>query len=226
MKRPGRRTLLAAGLTAALALGSGVAYAAVSGGPVDGGGGIHGCYTNTALNGSHALVLQDAGTSCPKGTTAISWAVQGPQGPAGPTGPVGPTGPAGPTATVTVTATPTQTQTATAFPNNQVSSAVNLDTLDCTQSRTVTGDNLTGTSAWYEVNFDNANSLGVPSCSMQLNLASTDTDVIQTVETAASGPNLLASPASSFSESDSGIYFIQVTGGTSGAEFTLTAQAG
>ena len=52
---------------------------------------------------------------------------------------------------------------------------------------------------------------------MQLNLASTDTDMIQTVETAASGPNLLASPASSFTESDSGIYFIQVTGGTSGS---------
>ena len=35
---------------------------------------------NAELNGSHVFVLQDAGTSCPKGTTAISWNAQGPTG--------------------------------------------------------------------------------------------------------------------------------------------------
>jgi len=45
----------------------------MSSGPVDSSGVIHGCYTNTALNGSHVFVLQDAGTNCPRGTTPISW---------------------------------------------------------------------------------------------------------------------------------------------------------
>jgi hypothetical protein len=38
------------------------------------------------------FVLQDAGTSCPKGTTAISWNQTGPAGPAGPAGTTGPAG--------------------------------------------------------------------------------------------------------------------------------------
>ncbi len=41
-------------------------------------------------------MLQDTGTSCPSGTTAVTWNQQGPQGPAGGTGPAGPAGPAGP----------------------------------------------------------------------------------------------------------------------------------
>ena len=57
---------------------------------------IHGCWTNTAINGTHVFVLQDAGTTCPKGTTAIIWNQQGPAGPAGATGPAGPAGPQGP----------------------------------------------------------------------------------------------------------------------------------
>jgi hypothetical protein len=80
--------LLAAGTTAG---------AAIAGGPVDGSGVIHGCWTNAAINGTHIFVLQDAGTNCPKGTTAISWNQQGPAGPAGATGPQGPAGPAGAT---------------------------------------------------------------------------------------------------------------------------------
>src|SRR5690348_10691069 len=79
--------LLAAGTTAG---------AAIAGGPIDGAGAIHGCWTNTAVNGSHAFVLQDAGTTCPKGTTAISWNQQGPAGPAGSQGPQGPKGDPGP----------------------------------------------------------------------------------------------------------------------------------
>jgi hypothetical protein len=73
--------------------------------PIDANEVIHGCWTNIGVNGSHALVLQDAGTSCPPGTTAISWnqtgpagavGPRGPAGAAGPTGPAGATGPAGP----------------------------------------------------------------------------------------------------------------------------------
>jgi len=93
-----RRRIVIAGVTAlVLTAGASAATAAVmSSGPVDSSGVIHGCWTNAELNGSHAFVLQDAGASCPRGTTAISWNMQGPTGPAGAEGPAGATGPAGP----------------------------------------------------------------------------------------------------------------------------------
>src|SRR5580693_6219633 len=88
-------------ITGAVALGlvagGTAAGAAIASGPVDGSGVIHGCWTNAAINGTHVFVLQDAGTTCPKGTTAISWNQQGPTGPAGPAGSAGPAGPKGDT---------------------------------------------------------------------------------------------------------------------------------
>jgi hypothetical protein len=92
-----RKVIIAGAATLVLTAGASVATAAVmSSGPVDSSGVIHGCWSDKAINGSHVLVLQDAGTSCPNGTTAISWNQSGPQGPAGPPGPQGATGPAGP----------------------------------------------------------------------------------------------------------------------------------
>src|SRR5689334_24491404 len=79
--------LISAGAGFALLAGGTAAGAAIAGGPVDGSGVIHGCWTNTAVNGTHVFVLQDAGTTCPKGTTAISWNQQGRAGAAGPAGP-------------------------------------------------------------------------------------------------------------------------------------------
>src|SRR5450755_3184735 len=90
-----RTVVLTAGITAVLAVG-GTAYGAIAGGPVDSGGVVHGCFTNAEVHGSHALILQDAGSTCPKGTTAVSWNEQGAAGAAGPAGPSGPAGPAGP----------------------------------------------------------------------------------------------------------------------------------
>jgi Collagen triple helix repeat (20 copies) len=90
-----RAVMIGAGAVLVLGTGSTAAYAALAGGPVDGSGVIYGCWTNTAVNGTHVFVLQDAGTSCPKGTTAISWNQQGPAGPAGATGPAGPKGDTG-----------------------------------------------------------------------------------------------------------------------------------
>jgi Collagen triple helix repeat (20 copies) len=93
--------LAAGGLAVALVAGGGTALATTTG-PVSGGV-ITGCYTNAEVNGSHALVLQDAGTTCPKGTSAVTWNEQGtagPTGPAGPTGATGPPGPAGPSGAV------------------------------------------------------------------------------------------------------------------------------
>ena len=52
--------------------------------PVGPGGTIHGCYTTAATNGSHALVLQNTGTSCRADDMAIKWYKQGSPGPAGP----------------------------------------------------------------------------------------------------------------------------------------------
>jgi hypothetical protein len=57
---------------------------------------IHGCWTTKAVHGSHVIKLQNAGTRCPRGTTAISWNQQGPAGPTGATGPQGAAGPQGP----------------------------------------------------------------------------------------------------------------------------------
>lgn len=90
-----RMALGATGLAAALVIGGGSAFAAVSSPVVDSGGVVHGCVTNAELNGSHVLVAQDAGTACPKGTTAIQWNQQGPAGPAGAAGPAGPAGDTG-----------------------------------------------------------------------------------------------------------------------------------
>ena len=123
-----------------LLAGGTAAGAAIAAGPVDASNVIHGCYSTTAIHGSHALVLQDAGAGCPAGWTAISWNVQGPPGatgpagpagakgdtgatgptgppgpagPAGPSGPTGPQGPPGPATTPPPTATPTDTSTPT-----------------------------------------------------------------------------------------------------------------
>ena len=96
--RPTRTVILAGVLTLALGAGSAVAATTMltDPSPVSRAGVIDGCWANTAVNGSHVIVLQNQGTTCPKGTTPISWNESGPQGPTGPAGPSGPSGPAGP----------------------------------------------------------------------------------------------------------------------------------
>jgi hypothetical protein len=88
-------------------LGGGTAaFATITTGPVSDGV-IHGCYKTAATNGSHSLVLQNTGTHCPSGDTAIKWNERGPAGPQGPQGPKGATGPAGASGTgATVTSLP------------------------------------------------------------------------------------------------------------------------
>lgn len=87
--------MLAAAAGLVLAGGGTALGATVASGPVDSAGVIHGCWTDGALRGSHAFVLQDSGTQCPRGTTPISWNQTGPAGPTGPQGPKGDIGPAG-----------------------------------------------------------------------------------------------------------------------------------
>src|ERR1700735_4595034 len=86
-----RMALIAAGISGVLIVGD-TAYGASAGGPVGAGGVVHGCYSNAKVHGSHTLVLQDAGTACAKGSTAVTWNEQGPAGPAGAAGPAGPGG--------------------------------------------------------------------------------------------------------------------------------------
>ena len=106
------RKVALSGAVVVLGVGGGSALAAgPAPSPTDASNVIHGCWTNAAINGTHAFVLQDSGSTCPKGTTAISWNEAGPAGPQGPagakgepgspgatgaTGPAGPQGPAGP----------------------------------------------------------------------------------------------------------------------------------
>jgi Collagen triple helix repeat (20 copies) len=94
--RPTRTVIIAGAVTLLLGAGTAVAAAAVmSSSPVSSSGVIDGCWTNAAVNGSHIIVLQNQGTSCPAGTTPISWNQSGPAGPAGVAGSRGPSGPAG-----------------------------------------------------------------------------------------------------------------------------------
>src|SRR5215469_15075893 len=88
-------TILISAASGFVLLAAGATAGAAVAGPVDGNGVIHGCWTNAAVNGTHVFVLQDAGTNCPKGTTAISWNQQGPAGPKGDTGAQGDPGPQG-----------------------------------------------------------------------------------------------------------------------------------
>jgi hypothetical protein len=93
MKRIIGRALSIPAAACLLGVAAGAAGGAVmASGPVSSGV-IHGCYATYSTkesHGSHQLMLQDTGTACPAGTTAISWNQQGPQGPEGPPGPAGP----------------------------------------------------------------------------------------------------------------------------------------
>jgi hypothetical protein len=102
------RRIAITGVAALTLLGGGtIAGAAVANSPIDGSGVIHGCYNPRSRHGSYTVRLQSMGTSCPRGTMAISWNQQGPQGMPGPqdgngntayacTGARGATGPQGP----------------------------------------------------------------------------------------------------------------------------------
>ncbi len=82
------KPILAAALAAALALGTGVAYAAIPGG----NGVINACYKT---NGGQTRIVESA-KDCNDAETAIQWSQAGPQGPQGPQGDPGPQGIPGP----------------------------------------------------------------------------------------------------------------------------------
>ena len=91
-----RRIAITGATALALVAGATAAGAAIASGPVSSSGVIDGCYTTKATpSGSHMFELQNQGTHCPSGTTAISWNQTGPAGPAGPTGATGATGATG-----------------------------------------------------------------------------------------------------------------------------------
>lgn len=90
------KIVIAGAVALVVAVGGTAAAAAVIAGPIDSKGIIHGCYYPATASGSHRVVLQNADTSCPSGTTRISWNRKGPPGPQGMTGATGPAGPPGP----------------------------------------------------------------------------------------------------------------------------------
>jgi hypothetical protein len=242
-----RRYVIPAIVVALLAGGTTAAVAAVAASPVDSSGVIHGCYTNAAINGSHALVLQDAGTNCPRGTTAISWAVQGPAGPAGAAGPIGatgpvgpvgaagPTGPAGPTTTVTSTATVTPTDTTTTSTPTPTSTLVAAPVSSCGGSSAVMDPGAAGNSvsksgvsvgssfAWYQV----TTSLTFTATLTGSGTPAASNDVMD-VDTDCAGASL-ATGATSFTGTASGTenFYIKVYEGSGGMDggFTLTVSA-
>ena len=71
---------------AVIALGAGIAYAAIP----DNGGVIHGCYSNA--NGLLRVVDPASADACRPSETALNWNQQGALGPTGPSGPQGPPG--------------------------------------------------------------------------------------------------------------------------------------
>ena len=97
-----RRVLTVAGTVTVLVGAGTAAGAAIAAGPVSSGV-VSACYkTAAASNGSHAVVLENTGHTCPSGSTHVTWNQKGqtgPQGPVGPHGPTGPQGPAGPQGT-------------------------------------------------------------------------------------------------------------------------------
>lgn len=93
------RTLTIIGISAAIAVGGGTAYAAVSSSMVGSSGVIHGCISSHEIRGTRTLLVHDTTSRCPRGTTELDWnqrGVTGPVGPKGDTGAAGATGPAGP----------------------------------------------------------------------------------------------------------------------------------
>jgi len=184
MRLPKRSVIIAAAVTVTLAAGTSVAVAAViaSSSPVSSSGVIDGCYAKAEINGSHVFMLQDQGTSCPKGTIPISWNEVGPSGapgsigPTGPTGPpgsIGPTGPTGPPGSIGPTGPtgapgsigptgptgppgPTTTVTVTSIepsPDNTCATSYPLGTVAAGDSISQGGINVGSSEAWYEVTF-------------------------------------------------------------------------
>lgn len=72
--------LAAAGASAIVVVGGGVAYA-VSSSVVDTSGVIHGCVSNAGMNGAHVLLVHDTSRACPRGTAELDWNQVGPAGP-------------------------------------------------------------------------------------------------------------------------------------------------
>jgi hypothetical protein len=214
-----RRYVIPVVAAAVLAAGGTAAYAAVAASPVSSGM-INGCYTNAAINGSHVFVLQNAGTSCPKGTTPISWNQQGPAGPAGPSGqagpagPSGPAGPPGPTVTMTVTATPTTSSTLTANPANSCGNSVNLGTLSSGGTGSAAGVNVGSSAAWYTITVNSSVS------SFTINL--TGTDVMNVYSNCAGAT--FASNVTTYTGTTAGLYLVQVIEAGSEADGAFSLQ--
>ena len=222
MRLPKRSVIIAAAVTVTLAAGTSVAVAAVIvGSPVSSSGVIDGCYAKAEINGSHVFMLQDQGTSCPKGTIPISWNEVGPSGAPGSIGPTGPTGPPGPTTTVTVTSIEPS-------PDNTCATSYPLGTVAAGDSISQGGINVGSSEAWYEVTFGSTVELwGLTLSGAAVGSATAGSDVMYIYSDCAG--TLVSSSSgdvTSYSGSGTGPFFIQVIedGGSDGG-FSLSVGA-
>jgi hypothetical protein len=109
-----------------------------------------------------------------------------------------------------------------ANPNNTAATAIPLGTITCpngggTTLVSKTGDNTTGTHAWYTFTFSQT---VLPQCTLTVGLSGTnDLFSVAGAPSAAQTPTLVTS----YSTTSGGVYLIDVSGGTAGNNFTLTS---
>jgi hypothetical protein len=126
------------------------------------------------------------------------------------------------TGPASVTSNPVTPVLQPAMPNNTGATPTDLGIINCAQGVIATGDNTTGTHAWYQVTFNQA-AFPAPPCTLTLDLSGTP-DLFD-VHAGASATVPAATRVAHFTATASGTYFIDVSGGTGGNTFTLTINA-
>jgi large repetitive protein len=111
-----------------------------------------------------------------------------------------------------------------ASPNNTGDSPVSLGTINCGNSTTSNGSNTTGTHAWYTLTAN----ITLPPCTLHVDQSSAGgfplADTFDVHQGVATGP-LVATGVTTFSTQTGGTYYIDVTGGAFGDQFTLRVSA-
>jgi Fibronectin type III domain len=109
-----------------------------------------------------------------------------------------------------------------ANPNNTGAGATSLGIVNCGASVSATGDNTTGTHAWYTFTFNQAAFPAAP-CTLTVNLSGPDVfDVHVGAFTQTPSPPI---GETNFSTTTGGTYFIDVYGDTGGNNFNLAVHA-
>jgi hypothetical protein len=106
-----------------------------------------------------------------------------------------------------------------ASPNNAGATAINLGTINCGQAVQASGDNTTGTHAWYTFTFNQS------LCTLHVDLSGSLLADSFSVHPGAFDATPIATGVTTFSTLSGGVYFIDVSGGTTGTQFSLQIAA-